>query len=96
MIGGSGRMSERLNKATYPLVDLFPRDFPECLRNRATRVLDLRERYVFYAGGESYFHRVAANDKKHFTEDLLALYEACLIDFGHSPDAECLYPEDCS
>jgi hypothetical protein len=95
MLGGSGKMSERLNRATYPLVDLVETDFPVSLHNRATRILGLRGKYAFCAGGDIYFHRVSANDKTHFTEDLLILYETCLIDFCRSPDAEAFSPEDC-
>ena len=42
MVEDSGKMSERLNRSNYPLADLAPTDFPEHLRNRATRILNLR------------------------------------------------------
>jgi hypothetical protein len=53
-----GKTAERLQKATYPLVTLRPEDFPEQLRDRASRVLDLRGKYVLHVGDESYFHQV--------------------------------------
>lgn len=84
MVEDSGKMSERLNRSTYPLADLAPTDFPEHLRNRATRILNLRLKYVFHAGVDSYFHGVKPRDKREFVRDLLALYEACLIDLGGS------------
>jgi hypothetical protein len=84
-----------LEKATYPLVTLFPSDFPKHLRNRATRMLGLREKYVFHAGDESYFHQVKPGDKVRFASDLIALYEACLIDLGRSwPQRDFMYPKD--
>jgi hypothetical protein len=60
---GRGKTAERLERATYPLVTLFPGDFPQHLRNRARRVLSLRGKYVFHAGSESYFHQVKPSDR---------------------------------
>jgi hypothetical protein len=92
---GQGKTSDRLQKATYALVRLFPNDFPERLRNRAARVLDFRLKYVFHAGGDSYFRAVKPNDKKRFVTDLIALYEACLIDIGREwPQWDFMYPKD--
>jgi hypothetical protein len=92
---GDGKTAERLNRATYPLVTLFPRDFPAQLRERATRVLELREKYVFHAGDESYFHQVKPRDRRNFAGDLIALYEGCLIDLGRSwPEWDFMYPKD--
>ena len=59
-----GKTSERLEKATYALVGLFPRDFPKHLQNRARNVLGLREKYVFHAGGDSYFYSVLRRNKR--------------------------------
>jgi hypothetical protein len=74
---------------------LEPSDFPARLRNRATRTLGLREKYVYHAGGESYFHRVKPSDRMNFANDLMALYEACLIDLGRSGlQWESIYPND--
>jgi len=92
---GSGTTAERLQKATYPLVGLFPRDFPEHLRGRAQDTLSLRGKYVFHAGDESYFRQVKSSDKLNFVSDLLTLYEACLIDLGRSwPTWDFMYPKD--
>jgi len=82
LAGGRGNTKERLQKATYPLATLFPTDFPEHLRNRATRVLEFRLKYVFHVGDASYFHAVPPREKDQFVNDLIALYEACLIDIG--------------
>lgn len=92
---GRGKTSERLEKATYPLMGLFERDFPDHLRNRAKVVLELRSKYVFHAGDESYFHQVKPSDRVNFATNLLALYEACLIDLGRSwPTWDFMYPVD--
>ena len=92
---GKGKHSERLNKATYALATIVPRDFPSHLRNRAENVLALRGKYVFHAGDESYFHEVPARERKQFVEDLTALYEACLIDLGRGwPQWDFMYPKD--
>src|SRR5258708_4449044 len=92
---GRGKTAKRLEQATYKLVGLLPRDFPKHLRNRATRVLELRSKYVFHAGDESYFHQVKPSDRIRFARDLLALYEACLIDLGRTwPKWYFIYPKD--
>jgi hypothetical protein len=92
---GKGTMAQRLQIATYPLITLFPDDFPKHLRKRATKVLELRSKYVFHAGDESYLHRVKRQDSMNFIEDLLALYDACLIDLGRSwPEWDFMYPTD--
>jgi hypothetical protein len=93
--GRGEKTTDRLQKATYALVTLFPKDFPQHLRNRATLVLEFREKYVYHAGGESYFHTIKPNDKKRFINDLVALYEACLIDIGRGwPQWDFMYPKD--
>lgn len=92
---GRGKTAQRLEKATYPLVTLLERDFPEHLRNRAKIVLELRSKYVFHAGDESYFYQVKPSDRVNFAINLLALYEACLIDLGRSwPTWDFMYPAD--
>ena len=90
-----GKLNDRLQRSTYALFTLQPRDFPTNLQNRATNVLALRLKYVFHAGGDSYFHSVPPRERLQFTEDLLALYEACLIDLGRTgPDKDFMYPKD--
>jgi hypothetical protein len=92
---GQRKTTERLQRATYALATLSPTDFPQHLRNPATRVLEFRKKYVFHAGGESYFHPVKPNDKTRFVSDLITLYEACLIDIGRGwPMWDFMYPKD--
>jgi hypothetical protein len=92
---GRGKTAERLQKATYSLVTLLPRDFPAHLRRRAESVLELRRKYVFHAGDESYFRPVSPSVRLKFVADLLSLYDACLIDVGRSsPMLDFMYPKD--
>ena len=70
-------------------------DFPKQLRKRAETVLSLRGKYISHAGGNSYFYDVKPSDVKRFVRDLLALYEACLIDLGRAwPVMSFIYPKD--
>jgi hypothetical protein len=92
---GRGKTTGRLQNATSSLVRLSTTDFPEHLRNRATRVLEFRGNHVFHAGDSSYFHPVRPSDKTRFVHDLIALYEACLIDIGRGwPQWDFMYPRD--
>ncbi|MFZ3353465.1 MAG: hypothetical protein WA268_21650 [Xanthobacteraceae bacterium] len=93
LVIGYGTVAQRLEKATYPLMTLLERDFPEHLRNRARPLLELRSKYVFHAGDKSYFHQVKPSDRLNFVTNLLALYEACLIDLGRAwPAWDFMYP----
>jgi hypothetical protein len=84
---GSGKTRERLHYATDCLITVQPADFPKHLRKRAETVLSLRGKYVF--------RDVKPTDRKRFVRDLLALYEACLIDFGRTwPMWSFMYSKD--
>lgn len=92
----SGKTAQRLNEATYILTGLLPRDFPAHLQERAGNVSSLRGKYVYHAGGDSYFHQVPTGEYRKFVEDVLAIYDACLIDAGRL-DKEfrsIVYPKD--
>jgi hypothetical protein len=90
---GSGKTSDRLHDATYYLVSVHADDFPKHLRKRAETVLSLRGKY---AGRDNlYLRDVKPTDRKRFVGDLLALYEACLIDLGRAgPRWSFMYPKD--
>jgi hypothetical protein len=78
-----------------PFSGCFPKISRNILSHRATRVLEFRGKYVYHASGESYFHSVKPSDKKGFITDLIALYEACLIDIGRGwPQWDFMYPKD--
>lgn len=83
-----GNFRVRMEKATDPLVTLRPEDFPERLRGRATKVLDARgavsQKYVtdiLY-----HFDRLTPKQRKALIENIIALYEGCLIDIGKLGD----------
>jgi hypothetical protein len=56
----------------------------------------LRGKYVFHAGGDSYFHQVPAGEYRKFVEDVLAIYDPCLIDAGRLDEGfrSIVYPKD--
>jgi hypothetical protein len=93
---GQGKTAERLEKATYALATLLPRDFPERLRERATKVLQLREDAADHGGNYTHFRfaDMTVAQRKRFIADLIALYEACLIDLGRTwPQWDFMYPK---
>jgi hypothetical protein len=63
---GSWKTPARLNMATFALVHLRPKQFPEHLRKRATRVLGFRRKHIYEAGNANYFGEVKPNDRKEF------------------------------
>src|SRR5262245_8411067 len=77
---GRGKTSDRLEKATYPLVTLRPEDFPAKLRQRASRVLSLRSNAADHVGYFTYFRfaDMTVGERLRFVADLIALYEGCL------------------
>jgi hypothetical protein len=94
---GSGKSHERMDKATQALVYMRSEDFPKRLRNRASRVLSIRGRVATsYIGGSYFdFKRLTLRERKRFVADIIALYEACLIDIGRTwPRWDVVYPED--
>jgi hypothetical protein len=93
---GGGKFQQRMEKATYALHNHQPGHFPPRLRNRATNVLSTpaivrRE----YESGRAYwdYTRLTRKQRQTFIEDLLGLYEACLMDLGKMGE-NYLYPED--
>jgi hypothetical protein len=92
---GSGSYQERMDRATSVLVEIPPEQFRR-LPNRVTYVLSTRHRVSgTYESGQPYwaFSRLTPKQRQMFTEDLLALFEACVLDvrelYGDS-----LYPKD--
>ena len=92
---GSGTTKTRFKAATDALVHLRSSHFPGHLRNRAANVLGFRRKHMFIAGDEVYFRDVRPSHRRKFVRDLLALYEACLIDLGRGwPQWSFMYPND--
>jgi len=83
-----------MTRATYPLVGLRPEDFPERIRGRATRVLAARGAHAKqYETDTLYFEELSRKEFNTLVEDIIALYEACLIDIGKM-GYDFAYPED--
>ena len=90
---GSGTWQKRMDKATYALIYLRPEDFPKRLRNRAAKVLSIREKVMRF--DVAYFDFMTPRERKRFVADIIALYEACLIDIGRTwPRWDEVYPKD--
>jgi hypothetical protein len=90
---GSGTLRERMDKATSALATMWPEDFPERLRNRAAKVLSIREKVMRF--DVAYFDFMTPRERKRFVADIIALYEACLIDIGRTwPRWDEVYPKD--
>jgi hypothetical protein len=94
---GVGKIRERFDHATFPLVTYQERDFPEALRPAFRRIIDARIKsrhditaeYVVFA-----FDSLTPTERKQIVADITTLYEACLIDIGRSwPEWEFMYPK---
>jgi hypothetical protein len=94
---GRGKPRERMDEATLALVFMRSEDFPKRLRNRAAKVLSIRGKVATSYVGGSYFHfeKLKPKERMRFVADIIALYEACLIDIGRTwPLWDFEYPED--
>jgi hypothetical protein len=97
LVEAQGNFRTRMDRATFALVTLQPRDFPDLLRGRATKVLGVRSAVRQDYIGDSLFHfeRLTLKERKALISDILALYEGCLINVGKaSDDYDYLYPKD--
>ena len=73
----------RMTRATDPLVGLRPEDFPERIRGRATRVLAARGAHAKqYRHDTTFFEELSQKEFETLVDDILVLYETCLIDVG--------------
>jgi hypothetical protein len=94
---GSGKWRERMDKATEALVNMRSEDFPRRLHHRAAKVLSIHGRVAESYTGGSYFHfeALTPSEGKRLVADIIALYEACLIDIGRTwPRWDFVYPEN--
>ena len=84
-MNGNGKIRERFDAATFPLVTYHERDFPPVLREALKRIIDARIKcrrdisptYTVFA-----FDELTPTERKQIVTDLTALYEGCLIDIG--------------
>lgn len=86
----------RMDRATYCLATFQPNDFPQRIRNRARMVLSARRRVAVEYPTDTLFHFewLSPKERAALLEDLMALYEAVLIDIGRIEDNDYLYPDD--
>ncbi len=94
---GRGKTAKRMEKATSALVNLHPGHFPADIRNRATQVLSLRGKVAAHGSDFTHFkfYKLKPSERVRFIGDLLALYEACLLDIGRTwPRWDFMYPKD--
>jgi hypothetical protein len=92
---GRGKTADRVERATGAILTMFPEAFPPRLRNRATKVRTLRANAALAGGAHFRFNELKPSERARFVGDLIALYEACLIDIGRMwPEHDFIYPED--
>jgi hypothetical protein len=77
-------LNERFDRATLPLVKYRPEDFPEGLRPTFARIMQARRDVSRnYIGATLFdFSQLSAPKRRALQSDLIALYEACLLDIG--------------
>jgi hypothetical protein len=87
---------QRAERATYCLAGFRPEDFPKRIRNRPHMVLALRLRVKHEYSTDVLYHFecLTSKERKALLEDIMALYEAVLIDIGRMEDNDYLYPKD--
>lgn len=86
----------RADRATYCLAGFRPEDFPERIRNRARMILAVRLRVMRMYGNDALYHFdwLSSKERRALLDDIMALYEAVLIDIGRIEDTDYLYPKD--
>jgi hypothetical protein len=73
---------ERLERATYGLAAYLPGDFPKAVRARFQRIMDARVAITRGNGQIFEFHMLSNKERNALQVDIVALYEACLMDIG--------------
>ena len=75
----------RLDEATSALMDLIPQYFPKAIREKAERVLSVREKLRRDHGsnvGSFPFDLLKPKECVALIRDILSLYEACIFDMS--------------
>jgi hypothetical protein len=75
---------ERFDRATLPLVKYQPRDFPEPMRPVFARIMQARVDARRDCDGSTVFEfsQLSVPARRALQSDLIAMYEACLLDIG--------------
>ena len=94
-----GRLTfrERMDEATFALTRWQAEDFPERIRERARKVLSVRSTVRKYYGNDYcvQFGSLKPKERRALIGDIIALYEACLLDLGKAGFfAGIVYPKD--
>lgn len=79
-----GPRKVRLEDAISALANLSPRYFPKAMREKAERVLTIREKLVCDEDAKSSlpFDRLKPKEFDALVQDILSLYEACVFDMS--------------
>ena len=96
LASGNGQRKVRMDEATSALTGLIPEDFPAALRERAKRVLSVRERVRRERGSSLVSFRFDLLKQKEYaelTQDILSLYEACIFDMAKEI-RDIVHPDD--
>ncbi len=85
LASGKGQRKVRMDEATSALTGLIPEYFPAALRERAERVLSVRDRVRRERGSNlaSFrFDLLKGEEYAALTQDILILYEVCIFDMS--------------
>ena len=97
---GSGKISARLEEATFGIVLLRDNEVPPRFKNAFRRVVEARLKCrVQYSPSHTVFdfQKLTPTERKGVIKDILSMYEACLIDIGRGwPMWDFMYPSGLS
>ena len=83
LVSGKDQRELRMDEATSALKGLIPGFFPAAMRERAERVLGVRERVRRESNVVLFrFDLLKPKECAALTQDILSLYEACIFDMS--------------
>jgi hypothetical protein len=85
LASGKGQRKVRMDEATSALTGLIPEYFPAALRERAERVLSVRDRVRRERGSNLVSFRFDLLKEEEYaalTQDILILYEVCIFNMS--------------
>jgi hypothetical protein len=94
---GHKKFRDRIDKATSALVHFDPEDFPAHLRPRLERIHRARRKAMRTAINydDFSFAYLTLTEQDNLVADIIAIYEACLIDIGRTwPRWDFVYPQE--
>jgi hypothetical protein len=81
-----GPRKVRMDNAISALANLSPRYFPKTMREKAERVLNIREKLICDQDSKSIsfpFDRLKPKEFDELIQDIFSLYEACVFDLSN-------------